>query len=162
MGHSAREALQWQASQRAGRSMMSFASLNSYEPRIYVMKSIVCAIFGGLLATSSIFAAENHEYTESRRILRTLYSINVYDEGCRLRPMPDGGYQQIENEGLKAIPTLLRAIVVETKNYKLDFNGPIFVCSCIIQVIADKLKPLDWTAVGNTIIEIKIKGPNCC
>jgi hypothetical protein len=115
------------------------------------MKSTICAAFW-LLVTSSNLAAQNHEYTESPRILRALYSIKYYDVGCALGP-PLPGYHQIVDEGLEAIPTLLRAIVIERKNYKLNFNGPIFVCSCIIKLITDKIKPLDWGIIGNTIVE---------
>jgi hypothetical protein len=137
---------------------MGFARSTAYELGFMVMKSITCAVFGGLLVTGSLLAAQNHEYTDNPRMLRALYSIRVYDEGCHLGPMPDKGYQQIENEGLKAIPTLLRAITVERKNFKLNFSGPIFVCSCIIHVITDKIKPLNLVAIGNTIIENKEQG----
>ena len=117
-------------------------------------KIVLYAFLGfWLLHPDSVIALDQREFTENEHILRMLYAIKLYDEGCHLGPMPDKGYELIEREGLSAVPTLLKSITTERKEYKLNFNGPIFVAACIIQVITDGITPLDWTAIGNTIIE---------
>jgi len=67
--------------------------------------------------------------------------------------VPDKAAVEIEKEGLKAIPTLLKAMTSEGKNYKGDTNKPAFVSACIIEAITDKINPLDWQAIGRTILE---------
>ena len=117
------------------------------------MRSLILGLLGLILfSPENIVAQQTHELRESSRIFRMLDSIKLYSRECRER-VPDKAAVEIEKEGLKAIPTLLKAMTSEGKNYKGDTNKPAFVSACIIEAITDKINPLDWQAIGRTILE---------
>jgi len=93
---------------------------------------------------SAIPAAKSQIIRDDLMLAQTMRRITYYDKSCAFAPMPDGNYAIIENIGIDAIPTLLKAIAADGVNSGAGGGKTALIASCLIERITNTMRPLNW------------------